>query len=157
MWEALEQVGWVQYIGGTGWLYAAVSVVHYLSFFVCVGSMAIIDLRVMGVAAHERKASEIAAQLFPWVWTGFVLAGLSGFLMFATDAGDWAPDPVFHYKLLVIFLAAVFAVVVQVGVPKWEQVAGMPKWAKVIALISLLLFLAAIVVSSEIPSLEGLG
>jgi hypothetical protein len=157
MWEALEHVAWVETIGDTAWLYAAISIVHYLSFFICVGSMAIIDLRVMGIAAHERKATELAAQLFPWVWTGFGLAVLSGFLMFATDAGDWAPDPIFHYKLIVIFLAAVFAVVIQIGVPKWDQVASMPKSAKILALISLLLFLCAILVSSEIPSLDNLG
>jgi hypothetical protein len=92
MWEALEQMGWVKTFGSTGWMYASVSVIHYLTMFWFIGSMAVVDLRVMGVAARKRNLSELAAQIFPWAWTGLVLAIVSGFFMFLTDAGDWAPD-----------------------------------------------------------------
>ena len=157
MWETLEQSSWVQTIGQTGWLYASISVMHYLTFFWCIGSIAIVDLRILGIAARGRKASELAEVLFPWAWTGFGLAVLSGFLMFATDAGDWAPDRVFHVKLLVLLLAVVFAVIVQIGVPKWDGAPAMPAAAKVVALISVLLWVGTILAASEIPALEGLG
>ena len=99
MWEALEQTGWVKTLSSTGWMYASVSVIHYLTMFWFIGSMAVVDLRVMGVAARKRNLTELSAQIFPWAWTGMVLAIISGFFMFLTDAGDWAPDPVFHVKL----------------------------------------------------------
>jgi len=157
MWEALEQSSWVQTVAQTGWLYASVSILHYLTFFWCVGSIAVIDLRVLGVAARGRTASELAEVLFPWAWTGFGLAILSGFLMFATDAGDWAPDRVFHVKLLVILLAVVATVLVQVGVPRWDASPTVPTVAKIVAAVSLLLWIGAILSASEIPALEGLG
>ena len=157
MWEALEQSGWVQTLSTTGWMYATVSVIHYLTMFWFIGSVAIVDLRVMGVAAHKRNVTELADQLFPWAWTGFGLAVLSGFLMFTTDAGDWAPDPVFHVKLTMIVLSVVFAIIVQRGIPKWAQLAEIPTSAKIIALISLLLWILTILSASEIPAMEGLG
>ena len=67
--------------------------------FWCIGSVAVVDLRVMEVAVRKRNVAELADQLFPWAWIGFMLAIVSGFYMFATDAADWAPSPVFHVKL----------------------------------------------------------
>ena len=157
MWEALEQTGWVKTFGSTGWMYASVSVVHYLTLFWFIGSMAVVDLRVMGIAARKRSLPELAGQLFPWAWTGCVLAIISGFFMFATAAGDWAPDPVFHVKLLMIVLSIACAILVQVFVPKWAALPEIPAWAKVIAAIALLLWIATILTASEIPAMEGLG
>jgi hypothetical protein len=157
MWEALEQMGWVKTFGSTGWMYASVSVIHYLTMFWFIGSMAVVDLRVMGVAARKRNLSELAAQLFPWAWTGLVLAIISGFFMFATDAGDWAPDPVFHFKLGMIALSILFSIGVKLFVPTWAAAPKIPGWAKFFAAIALLLWIGTILAASEIPAMEGLG
>jgi hypothetical protein len=157
MWEALEQTAWVKTLGSTGWMYSTVAVTHYLTMFWFIGSIAVVDLRVMGVAARRRGLAELAEQLFPWAWIGFALAVLSGFLMFATDAGDWAPDKVFHFKLAMIVASAIFAFIVQRGARRWAQNPEIPQAAKIIALISLLLWIATILSASEIPALEGLG
>jgi Family of unknown function (DUF6644) len=157
MWEALEQSGWVKTLGETGWMYASVSVIHYLTMFWFIGSLAVVDLRVMGVAARKRNLSDLAGQIYPWAWTGLVLAVASGFLMFATAAGDWAPDPIFHLKLGMILISIVFAILVQRGAPKWAAMPEIPNSAKVIAAIALLLWILTILSASEIPALEGLG
>ncbi len=157
MWEAFEQTHWVQTLSTTGWMYASVSVIHYLTMFWFIGSIAVVDLRVMGVAAKKRNLAELAAQVFPWAWTGMALAIVSGFLMFATDAGDWAPDPVFHVKLLMITISIVFAILCSAARRSGRNFRKFPRSAKVIALISLLLWIATIVSASEIPAMEGLG
>src|SRR3984893_15027142 len=157
MWEALEQTGWVKTFGSTGWMYASVSVVHYLTMFWFIGSMAVVDLRVMGLAARRRNLSELAEQIFPWAWTGLVLAIISGFFMFAADAGDWAPDPVFLVLLALIAFSIIFAILVQRGAPKWAAAPEIPSSAKVIAAIALLLWIVTILSASEIPAMEGLG
>jgi hypothetical protein len=157
MWEALEQSEWVKTFGMTAWMYITVSVIHYLTMFWFIGSIVIVDLRVMGVAARKRNVADLASQLFPWAWTGLALALVSGFLMFTTAAGDWAPDPVFHVKLGMIALSTVFAIIVRLGIPKWAQAAEIPTLAKVIALISIILWILTLLSASEIPAMEGLG
>jgi hypothetical protein len=77
--------------------------------------------------------------------------------MFATDAGDWAPSKVFHVKLTLITLSAIFAFIIQRGARKWGQDPEVPRAAKIVALISLLLWIVTILSASEIPALEGLG
>jgi hypothetical protein len=157
MWEALENLSWIKTLGSTGWMYSTVAVTHYFSMFWCIGSVAVVDLRVMGIAARKRNVGELADQLFPWAWIGFALAIISGFFMFATDAGDWAPSPVFHIKLTLIAVSAIAAYVVQRGAHKWALNPEIPRAAKIIALISLLLWIVTILSASEIPALEGLG
>ena len=157
MWEALEQSAWIKTLGETGWMYATVSVIHYLTMFWCIGSMAVVDLRVMGVAARKRNLRELAEQILPWAWTGLALASLSGFLMFATDAGDWAPDRIFHYKVTLIIVSVVLAILVQRGISSWGSSPEIPTWAKILAGVALLSWIATILISSEIPALEGLG
>jgi hypothetical protein len=46
---------------------------------------------------------------------------------------------------------------VQKSATKWSEGSDTPASAKLIALISLLLWIATIVSASEIPALEGLG
>ena len=157
MWEAFEQTGWVKTLSETGWMYASVSVIHYLTMFWFIGSMAVVDLRVMGLAAKKRSLTELTEQIYPWAWTGMILAIISGFFMFATAAGDWAPDPVFHVKLLMIAVSIALAVVVQVMVPKWAALPEIPTWAKILALVALLFWIGTILSASEIPAMEGLG
>ena len=157
MWEALEQMGWVKTLSETGWMYVTVSVIHYLTVFWFIGSMVVVDLRVMGIAARKRNLTELSAQIYPWAWTGLVLAIISGFLMFLTDAGDWAPDPVFHVKVLMIAISIALAILVQVMVPKWAVLPEIPAWAKILALVALLFWIGTILSASEIPAMEGLG
>lgn len=157
MWEALEQSAWIKTLGETGWMYASISVLHYLTMFWFIGSMAVVDLRVMGVAARKRSLADLAEQLYPWAWTGMALAIVSGFFMFATDAGDWAPDRVFHVKLAMMAISIVLAVLVQILAPKWSAAPEIPTWAKVLAAVALLFWIGTILSASEIPAMEGLG
>jgi uncharacterized membrane protein len=157
MWESLEHVGWVTVLANTGWMYATVSVVHYFTLLFFIGTIALVDLRILGVADRNQTLSLLADQLLPWTWIGFALAMISGFLLFTTDAGDYAPDHVFQAKMLVILLAVVFTVVVQVGLRKWNQLPAVPASAKVIAAVSLILWLGAILAGVDIAALSGLG
>jgi len=157
MWESLEHVGWVTVLANTGWMYATVSVVHYFTLLFFIGTIALVDLSILGVADRNQTLSLLADQLLPWTWIGFALAMISGFLLFTTDAGDYAPDHVFQAKMLVILLAMVLTVAVQVGLRKWNQLPTVPVSAKVIAALSLILWLGAILAGVDIAALSGLG
>src|SRR4051794_37535523 len=148
MWEAFEQLRWIQKLGSTGWLYNAVSVTHYITMFWFIGSIAIVDLRVMGLAARNRTVRDVAEQLFPWAWIGFALSVFAGFLMFSTGAGEWAPSPGFHIKLALIGVSVVLAIIVQKSAAKWSQTPETSTGAKLLALLSLLFWIWTIVSAS---------
>jgi len=132
-------------------------VVHYFSIFMAVGATVFVDLRLLGLAARRQPATQVNAQLFPWVWIGFSLAVLSGFLMFAADATEYLHNSVFHRKVEVVFLAAVLAAVVQVNVAKWDRPPAIAGRAKFWAVVSLLVWLWAILMGVNVPALTGVG
>src|SRR5580700_12172608 len=80
--EWLEQIPWIVTITNSAVLISLVWLVHYLGFFLLVGKTAIVDLRVLGVAARNQKLAPLAGQLFPFAWTGLGLVIASGFIMF---------------------------------------------------------------------------
>src|ERR1700688_2543267 len=148
MFEALEHASWVATIAQTGWLYATISVTHYFTLFVLVGTIVLVDLRILGVAARSQTVTQLGDTLFPWTWTALGLALLSGFLMFTTDGGDYYPDPVFRVKMTVILLALISAVIVQRNVRKWDQPVT-PIGAKLTAFVSIVLWVGAILAGVE--------
>jgi len=155
--HALESNSLIVTLNSTGWMAAALEVVHYFSMFVLVGSIAIVDLRVLGVAGRQQSAAKLARRLFPWMWLALAMNFLSGFLMFAGIATSYIPDPTFHMKMWVTLAAVVFGIVVQWRVPAWDKLPAIPTAAKLIALVSLLLWLGAILAGVEVPALSGIG
>src|SRR2546428_11285000 len=102
MWEALQHAGWVTILAASRWLYGLVSVVHYSAVFFCVGTIVLLDLRILGVADRNQALSVVAGQLRPWTRIGFGAVAVSGFLLFATEAGDFAAATPFRLKIVVI-------------------------------------------------------
>ena len=155
--EALQNNVLIVTLNSVGWMAATLEIVHYFGMFLLVGSIAVVDLRVIGWAGQQQSATKIAHRLFPWMWAGLALNFLSGFVMFAGIAASYIPDPTFRMKMWVILAAVVFGIIVQWQVPKWDKLPAMPIWAKLIALISLMLWVGAILAGNEVPALSGLG
>jgi uncharacterized membrane protein len=157
LFEWLQHNSWIVAVNGSAWLSAILELAHYFSFFLLVGSIAIVDLKIMGVAARRQSATQLAEQVFPWMWTGLVLNALSGFLMFAGDATEYLHNSVFHEKLYVILLAVAFGVMVQRNVPKWDTLPAIPVWGKFVAFVSLALWVGAILMGVNVPAITGVG
>ena len=155
--EWIEHLSWISYMSSTAWLFSSVSVVHYFSFMVLVGTAVMVDLRVLGLAATRKPLAQIAEQLYPWMWVAFWLAIISGSLEAATDAGDYLPNFWYELKIFMVIAALIFVVIVQRGIPKWAQLPSIPVGAKVVAAISVVLWIGAILAGVELPAITGLG
>ena len=136
---------------------AALEIIHYFSMFLVVGPTVMVDLRVLGAADRHHPVAELAERFFPWVWVALAFNALSGFLMFAGNAVAYIPESTFHAKMLVTLLAVVFTLAVQWSVPKWDRLPVIPATAKVVALLSLVLWIGAILAGVEVPALSGIG
>jgi hypothetical protein len=157
MWEGLQHATWVTTLQTTRWLYGLVLVVHYLALFSCVGMIVLRDLRVLGAAHRNRPLSPFARHLRLSTWIGFGAAVISGVLLFATKAELYAEVTPFRVKLLIIGLAVMVALAVESSVAKWDRAPAVPVTATLLALLSIVLWLGAILAAVEVPALTGIG
>jgi hypothetical protein len=157
MWSALQHAGWVEVLGTSRPLFGLVLVVHYSAAFLCVGTIVLLDLRILGIADRTHTLSALAGQFRRWTWIGCASLLVSGFLLFTVLAGSYAAVTPFRLKLLIVVLAVVCGLSIERMVPVWDRAPVMPLTARLAALISIALWLGAILVSVEIPALTGLG
>ena len=157
MWQALQPAGWVTTLATSRSLYGIVSVAHYSAVFLAVGMIILRDLRILGLADRHQPLSALSEQLRPWTWTAFGAVFISGFLLFAVEAGDFAAANPFRLKMLIVVLAVVAAFAIEWNVASWDRAAVMPATARFLALVSIALWLGAALASVEIPALTGLG
>jgi hypothetical protein len=153
----LEHTTLIKWLSDSVVMATFIEVLHYFSMFLLVGSIVLVDLRLIGVAAKRRNATELANDLFPVMWTGLGLNFLSGFILFAGDAPDFYGDHVFYIKLVVILVAVICGIIVQANVKKWDRPTGIPASAKLLAFISLVLWIGSILAAVEVPALTGVG
>jgi uncharacterized membrane protein len=153
----LQDNSFIALINGTAWTAAALEIVHYFSMFILVGSMVIVDLRVLGLVGRQQDATQLADRLFPWIWASLALNFLSGFFMFAGSAIAYYRNDIFYDKVGVVLLAIIANIVVQQKVRKWDQLPAMPASAKLMAVVSIGLWIGAIIAGVEVPALTGVG
>jgi hypothetical protein len=129
------------------WLYPAVEIAHIVGFVVLVGSAFMFDLRLLGWSRHLPVAG-MERHLLPWARLAMLLVVPSGLLMFAAHATEFATNPAFRLKLLLLAAAGSNAFVFHRwpfrSVARWDLGAPAPAAARAAALASLVLWTGVI-------------
>lgn len=129
------------------WLYPAVEIVHIVGFTVLVGSVAMFDLRVLGLS-KQVSVRALARHLLPWSVAALLLIVPAGLLMFSAHAADFLGNRAFQLKMALLLAAAMNAAMFHTGpyvtVKSWDTNATAPVLARVSVTVSLLLWIAII-------------
>ena len=128
---------WSHWINAAEWIFPAIQSVHFIGFAVSIGSIAIVDLRLLGFGMKRQAPAELAADLNRWTLLGIAMMLVTGFLMFSTDAVTYHNNPSFQIKMTCLMVALVFHFTIH----RWAVKPGAgPAGAKLAAVISLLLW-----------------
>jgi hypothetical protein len=129
------------------WLYPAVEIVHIAGLAVLVGSILVLDMRLLGFS-RSISVSALTRHVLPWSVAAFMLIVPSGLLMFTAHASDFLTNRAFQLKLLLIMFAGINAALFHVGtyrtVALWDRDAAPPARARLHAAASLLLWFSVI-------------
>ena len=130
------------------WLFPAIETVHLLGMAALVGTIGVLDLRLLGWVARGRPVSEMAGRLIPFAWLGFVAQVITGALLFSSEAVKIYGNPAFRLKMLLLLLAGlqalIFQTVISGKLAAWDERESLPVLAKVAGLSSLLLWVAIV-------------
>jgi uncharacterized membrane protein len=90
------------------WAFPIVQSLHFIGFALSIGTIAIVDFRLLGLGMRRQQAAEIAADLKPWTLAGLAVMLITGPLMFSTDAVTYHYNPSFQFKMSCLMLALLF-------------------------------------------------
>jgi hypothetical protein len=99
---------WSQVMNSYEWVFPAVQSLHFIGFAMSIGTIAIVDLRLLGLGMRRQAAAELAADLEPWTRAGIAIMLITGPLMFSTDAVTYHYNPSFQFKMVCLMLALLF-------------------------------------------------
>jgi hypothetical protein len=148
---ALEASGLGQAMRQWLWLYPSVETVHIVGIGLLFGSIAVLDLRLLGLS-RAISVRTLARHVLPWTAASFVLIVPSGLMMFTAHAAEFIDSPVFVLKMGLIMAAglnaALFHTMVFRTADVWDaedmRKLPPPPSARVSAALSLLIWISVI-------------
>ena len=134
-------------IAESTWLFPAIEVVHVFAISMVFGTIAIIDLRLLGFASASRRYTEMARELLPWTWGAWFVSAMFGTLMITSRPVAYFDNTDFRLKFLCMGLAAanmlVFQFVTSRDVARWDK-GDAPLAGKVAGGLSLALWVGVV-------------
>jgi uncharacterized membrane protein len=125
-----ELLEWLQasslavFIHKTAWAFTTIEVVHVFAVSLVIGTIMIVDLRLLGLASTRRPFAELSRQVLPFTWAAFVIAVIAGSLLFISRATEYFVNTMFWIKMSLIVLAGINMVIFEFitvrGVKEWN-------------------------------------
>lgn len=147
--EWLQASSLAVFIHQTKWAFTTIEVVHVFAISLVIATIAIVDLRLLGLASTQRPFSELARQVLPVTWVAFGLAAIAGSLLFISQATGYFMNTVFWIKMSIMVLAGInmliFEFITIRGVHEWDVKSTPPLAAKLAGGISLTCWVLVVV------------
>jgi hypothetical protein len=129
-------------------LFPLIESVHVLSICLVVGSILVVDLRLLGLASIHRPVSRVISGILPITWSAFATAVASGSLLFISNATEYLGNGYFVAKIFLICMAglnmAIFHRISAKDLPRWENDTAPPLRARLAGGLSILLWVSVI-------------
>ncbi|GAC1452459.1 MAG: hypothetical protein PVS2B3_05900 [Steroidobacteraceae bacterium] len=129
-------------------LFPWIECVHVLALTLVIGSIAVVDLRLIGLTSRDRSVAQTTAAVLPVTWSAFTCAAITGGLLFASNATTYGHNGYFQIKMALIGLAGVnmgiFHLFLSRGAETWQTPAATPLRARVVGAVSLCLWIAIV-------------
>lgn len=144
----LQETALAQYIRESEWAFPTIESLHVIALTIVFGTIAVVDLRLCGLASTNRRFTELADELLPWTWGAFVLAVIFGSMLFMSHALIYFNNTAFRVKFIFMFLAGVnmltFELVTRRNVTQWDLGNKIPLTARAAGVLSLIFWIASV-------------
>jgi hypothetical protein len=135
-------------------VFPIVETVHVLAITLLAGTVAIVDLRLLGLVLKQQRVSQVAGQVLPLTWAGFIAMFVSGGLLFLAEAAKSYANPAFRVKMLLLLIAGlnplVFHSTIYRSVAVWDDAQITPRRARFAAVLSLTVWSGIIIAGRAI-------
>jgi len=130
-------------------LFPWIEVAHVLAITIVFGTILLVDLRLMGLAARDYPISRLSKAVVPVTWVAFIIAAITGSLLFLSNPITYYGNVYFRAKIVLMFCAAVNMAIFHVwtmrSMRNWDTTPHIPLAVRFAGLISALLWVTIIV------------
>jgi hypothetical protein len=148
IWETIEYSQLGITIAESTWMFPMLETIHVIALVTVIGTIALVDLRLVGIASKGHRVSLLAKDTLPLTWGAFVLAAITGGLLWVSKASSYMINPYFLWKLVLLALAGInmmyFHLTTWRTVEHWEKDPSFPFAAKLAGWLSLIFWLGVV-------------
>ncbi|WP_126174037.1 hypothetical protein [Altericroceibacterium xinjiangense] len=148
LWRSLETSAVGEFVATNSWAFPTLETLHVIFLVTVVGTVAIMDLRLLGLASNQTAVTEMSRDTLPWTWVGFVGAAITGGLLFVSKSTTYVINPYFQIKMILLVLAglnmAIFHVFTWRTVSTWDSETAVPLGGKIAGLLSLIFWVLVV-------------
>lgn len=121
---------------------------HVLALAIVVGTIMIVDWRLIGFRSHRSGARKLILEMLPFTWAAFVAAVATGVLLFVSSAVRYSENPFFLMKMGLLAAAGVNMALFHLGayrrIGDWDETLPPPVAVRIAGLSSLVLWILVI-------------
>ena len=114
---------------------------HIIGFTVSVGTIAIVDFRLLGVGMLHQKAADLNRDLWLWTLAGLVVVIFTGLLLYSSDPDMYYLNVAFLFKMACLLAAIIFHYTIHRKVVSSDASGA---YSKLVACLSLALWASVI-------------
>jgi hypothetical protein len=119
-----------------------INLVHLVAMCTFMGALLMVDLRLLGAGLTNQPVAQVARSAQPWLIGGLIVLTLTGIPAVMTVALEEYANPVFWFKMYVLLAAVIFTFTVRRRVTSVDETRVPPVWRKVVALVSIVLWMS---------------
>ena len=140
------------------WIIPLVQSIHIMAVTVVMGSVVMIDMKLLGVVGRGTPVTGMVSRFAPWIWTALVVLLTTGAVLTVAEPARELINNAFRAKMLLILLVGTITLLFQGAVRRraaaWGDTPSNQLSARVLAIGTLALWLAIIVCGRWIAYVE---
>lgn len=129
-------------LNNTEWAFPLAECFHIGGFAVAVGSIVLVDFRMLNLGLRKETAARMVRYTEPWTLIALVFILFSGAALFISQTFVYIPNWVFQAKMVVLVLAIIYNFTIHRKIATSEKAS--PGVSKVVALVSIALWVSIV-------------
>lgn len=90
------------------WSFPLLEIIHIVGFAIAIGTIFMVDLRLIGIGMRRQLSSQLARDLAPWTLGGFAAVLMSGPLIWSSDPNMYLNNSAFRFKMGALLIALLY-------------------------------------------------
>jgi hypothetical protein len=115
---------------------------HIPAFAISIGTIVLVDLRLLGVAFRRETAARLLKDTEAWTLVALIVVILSGFILYLSQTEIYLANSSFYFKIACLLTAIIYNYTIHRKVASSPDVS--PGIAKLVGAVSLALWVAVV-------------